>query len=324
MDRIDMLDAQQALGFVVSQTATIESTVYQTKYPSFDYASLIPVVTEGNEWARSTVFYSADIAGQADWISGAANDIPYADIDRNQFEHGFRMAGIGYQWNLEEINVARMLGVNLSGDKATAARRVAEQMLWNVAMEGSTEKNWTGLINDPVVTAGDVAAEGDINGGTNSTFWEHKTPDQILIDINAGLTGIFTASGETEMADTILLPTISFQYLAGTPRSSTSDITILEFIKKSNAYTGETGRPLTIRSLRKLADADPGGDGRMITYRRDPEVLRFHLPMPFRFLPVWQNGPMNWMVPGIMRTGGVEIRLPKAVRYSDGIVNTTP
>jgi hypothetical protein len=311
-------DAQQALGFVVSQTANIEAQVYQIRYPSYEYASLVPVVTEGNEWARSTVFYSQDIVGQADWISGAANDIPYADIDRAQYEHGFRMAGIGYQWNLEEINVARMLGQNLPADKASAARRVAEKMNYDLALRGSTEKGWTGLINDAGVTAGDVAA----NGTGVTTWWANKTPDQILADINGGLTGVYTGSSETEMANTILLPTAIGQDLGSRPRSATSDTTILQFLKENNVYTQETGQPLMIRGLRDLATADPGGDGRVVIYRRDPEVLRYHLPMPYRFLPVWQNGPMNWMVPGIFRSGGTEIRLPKAVRYLDGVLDS--
>lgn len=315
---MDLYDVQQAMGFVVSQTANIEATVYQTKYPDFNYASIIPVVTEGNEWARSTVFYSQDIAGRADWISGAANDIPYADLERAKNEHGYAMAGIGYQWNLEEINVARMLNINLGTDKANAARKIAEQKLWAIGMVGDAAKGWTGLVNDAGVTAGDVPA----NGTGSVTWWAAKTPDQILADINTGISGIYTGSAETEMADTILLPTAVMLDLASRPRSSTSDVTILNFLRQNNAYTVETGQPLTIRALRSLATADPGGDGRAIIYRRDPEVLRFHLPMPFRFLPVWQNGPMNWMVPGIMRTGGVEIRLPKAVRYLDGILDS--
>jgi hypothetical protein len=38
-----MIDAQQALGFAVSQTAYIEQQVYKTQYPEIQYAQLIPV-----------------------------------------------------------------------------------------------------------------------------------------------------------------------------------------------------------------------------------------------------------------------------------------
>lgn len=310
-----MFDAQSTFSFAVQQATSIEATVYRVKYPSYDYAAIIPVVTQGNEWARSTTFFSADIAGKAEWLSGAANDIPYAEIDRSMFEHPFHMAGIGYQWNLEELQVAQMMGLPLTSDKATAARRIAEKFLYDLATVGNTSKGWTGLINNAGVTAGDVPADG-----TGSvTWWAQKTPDQILRDINAALSGVYTGTSETELADTILLPTESYLDIALRRLDATSETTILDFVRTKNVYTAETGQPLLIRALRALKTADPGGDGRMVTYRRDPEVVRFHLPMPHRFLPVWQNGPMNWMIPGILRTGGVEVRLPKAIRYSDGI-----
>lgn len=318
--RANILDAQQALGFVTPQFYNIEQSIYEVKYPSFDYASLIPVATEGNEWARGTLFYSMDSAGQAEWIAGGGFDMPYADVSKTQFTQGFHMAGIGYEWNLEEISVAMLEGINIGDAKARAARRIAEARLWNIAMTGDDEKNWTGLLNDANVPAADVAA----NGTGSATFWAAKTPNQILTDLNAGITGIHTTTGETEMANTILLPTAVFQDLASRPRSDNSDTTILNFLLANNAYTAETGQSLTVRALRSLATADPGGDGRAVIYRRAPDVLRFHLPMPHRFLPPFQKSSMTWEVAGIMRTGGVEIRLPKAVTYLDGVLDSTP
>jgi hypothetical protein len=34
-------------------------------------------------------------------------------------------------------------------------------------------------------------------------------------------------------------------------------------------------------------------------YRGDPQIVKFHLPMPHRFLPVWQTAPIVYDVPGI-------------------------
>ena len=314
-------DAQQALGFVTPQFYNIETSVYEIKYPSFDYASFVPVITEGNEWARGTLFYSMDSAGKAEWLNGRANDMPYADVSKTQYTQGFHMGGIGYEWNLEEINVARMEGIPLTDAKGRAARRIAEQFLWNVAMSGksdgtNSEKNWTGLTNDANVPAANVAA----NGSGSSTLWSTKTPDQILTDINAGLTGVFTTTQETEMGDTVLLPTAIYQSIASTARSSNSDTTILKFLLENNAYTAQTGQPLLVRALRLLNTAGAASSGRAIIYRRDPEVLRFHLPMPHRFLPPFQKSSMSYEVAGIMRTGGLEVRLPKAISYLDGIL----
>ena len=57
----------------------------------------------------------------------------------------------------------------------------------------------------------------------------------------------------------------------------------------------------------------------MVAYRRDPTVVKMHLPMPYRFLKPWQVGPIIWEVPGIFRFGGVDFRRPGAARYMDGL-----
>ncbi|MFT4076856.1 MAG: DUF2184 domain-containing protein [Asticcacaulis sp.] len=315
MKPMQFADAQSAIGFVTPAFYNIERTIYQRKYPSFDYASLIPVITEGSEWARGTLFRSSDAAGTAEFLSGKGFDMPYADVTRDQFLKGFELAGIGYEWSLEEINVAAAEGRNLTDEKASASRRIAEQMLWTVAMSGTTEKNWTGLINDANVTSTVAPADGT----SSATAWASKTPDQVLRDFNALITNQYLGTSETAIADTVLLPWAVLNSMATTRLGSNVSDTILRFLRENNAYTAETGQQLTIRSLRALNTAGASSSGRAVAYRRDPEVLRFHLPMPHKFLAPWQKSSMSYEVAGIMRTGGTEIRLPKEVRYLDGV-----
>jgi hypothetical protein len=314
-------DAQSALGFIQTQHYNQEASVYEVKFPSFEYADLVPVITEGNEWALGTYFYSSEIAGKMEWLAAKGFDMPYADVTRNQFVQEFHLAGIGYEWNLQEVNVAAMMGRNLGNEKAVAARRVSEMGLYNVAMIGRmpgtayNEKNLTGLINNAAVPTANVA-----NDGTGSTTtWSTKTPTQILRDVNAGITGVQTTTLETEMADTLLLPTAQLNYIASTLLGTASDTTILEFLRKQNVYTATTGKPLEIRALRSLAGAGASSTNRMMLYRKAPDVVRFHLPMPHRFLPPFVKSSMTTEVAGILRTGGVEFRLPKAASYLDGI-----
>lgn len=318
---VNFHDAQSAMGYLLPSFYNLERTIYQRKYPSFAYAEFIPVETQGNPWARGVIFRSGDIAGAAQWLAAKGFDMPYADVIRDQELRAFHLAGIGYERNLEELEVGAMEGIDISEQKANAARRVAEMGLFNVAIIGRMpgtaydEKNMTGLINNASVPTANVP-----NDGTGSTrTWSTKTNAQILRDFNLGISNIFSGTLETEMADTVLLPSARWDVLATTPRSDNSDTTLLEYLQKNNAYTQRTGRPLLIRSLRVLDTAGAGGTARMIFYRRDPEVLKFHLPMPHKFLPPFQKASMTWEVAGIFRTGGTEVRLPKAVNYLDGI-----
>lgn len=318
MRRHYVVDAQQALGFLISQTSHIETEVVRILYPDIQYPQLIPVDTSANEWAKSVTFFSMDRVGQADWFHHMAKDLPLADVERTKHEHGIEMAGIGYRYTLEELGQAMMVpGTNLTTERAEAARRAYEEFVDDKALNGDTDKNWTGLINDPNVTIVDAAATG--TGG--SAAWADKTADQILSDVNDALSGVYTASQTIEMADTILVPVAEFSRLA-TIRLENTTMTALQFLMQFNVYTAQTGQPLMIRAVRGLENAGEGGDvGRMVVYRRDPRVLKLHIPMPHRFLPVWQTAPITFDIPGIFRLGGLEIRRPGAVRYVDGISN---
>lgn len=309
-------DAQSALGFVVEQGRTIETRVYQLRYPTYDYASDVPVVTEGAEWATGTIFYSEDTTGVMKWVAGSSNDIPYNEVVRAKYGRDFHMAASGWEWNLEEINQAALYGVPLNDRKATGTRKTGDQFLYNLAISGSTEKNMAGLINSAEVARTTVAADGT----GSSTLWANKTAAQRRRDMNDMFSSIRTATGEVEWGDSLRLPPNQFRQIA-TAGTGVGDgtLTELEFFRRNNIYTAETQQPLDIRPMRSLAGAGLGGLNRMMAYRRDREVVRFHLPMPYKVLPARQKSMMGFEQGAILRSGGTEWRLPGAAAYYDGI-----
>lgn len=311
-----MFDSQQALSFLVSQAAHIEPQVYEIQYPDIQYANLIPVDTSANEWAKSVTFFSSDKVGQAQWFHHEANDVPRAEVSRDKHEHAIEMAAIGYGYTLEELGQSMLVpGTNLSVDRAAAARRAYEEFMDRLALHGEPAKGFDGLLDYTGITA--VNAEADGTG--SSPDWSTKTGDQILRDVNNALTGVYVGSLTVEMADTVLMPVESYNLIAN-KRLGDTEMTVLRFLTMYNTYTAQTGQPLMIRAVRGLEDVTASGNGRMVAYRRDMQVLKLHLPMPHRFLPVWQTGPIRFDVPGIFRTGGTEIRRPGAVRYVDNIL----
>ena len=314
--RLNMYDSQQALSFLTQQASIIEPQVYETKYPTIQYPSLIPVDNSGNEWAKSVTFFSMDKVGQAEWFSHLATSMPLADVNRTKFEVGLEMAAIGYRYTLEEIGFAQMIpGTNLTTERASAAKFAYETFVDKVAFLGDTNKGWFGLTNNTDVTRVDAAATGT----GSSKLWSTKSADQIIQDVNDALTGIYTGTATVEMADTLLLPPAALVTLSTSRLSNTAD-NALSYLMKYNIVTLQTGQPLTIRGVLGLETAGQGGVGRMVAYLKDPSVIKMHIPMMHRFLPIWQTGPMVFDIPGIFRLGPVEIRRPGAVRYVDGIV----
>ncbi|RPH72726.1 MAG: DUF2184 domain-containing protein [Myxococcaceae bacterium] len=311
--------AQQALGFLVSQTSYIEPQVVEVQYPEIQYPTLIPVDTAANEWAKSITYFSSDKVGKAGWFHHLAKDIHIADVERSQFEVGVEMADIGYRYSLQELGQAMMVpGTNLTTERASAARRAYEEFVDNLALRGMSDKNFHGIIDYPGITTVQAA-----EGAEGSTDWDSKTADEIMADINAILTGMWTSSAQIEYADTLLLPGEAMTILVS-KRVPDTTLTILDFVASKNIVSFQTGRPIIIRAVRGLEDAGTGGTGRMVAYRRDPAVLKMHIPMPHRFLPVWQTGPLVYDIPGIFRVAGLEIRRPGAVRYLDGISGDEP
>jgi hypothetical protein len=303
-------DAMQTnLGFVQSQTAHIEAGVYAMRFPAIRYPGLIPVDTSAPAWIKTIDYYSMDISGKAGWTADRARDLNLVGTQMGKNSTSIFMADIGYDYGLEEVNQAAALGMNLPGDKASAARLVYERTVDNIAFTGDTEKGWEGLFNNSAVVAAG-ATVGD---------WATATEDEILADINEVLSGVYTATNEIAMADTLILPSLKYQFIASRRLGDgNGTMTILQFVEKANVYTAETGQPLTIRSSRGLNTAGAGSTARMVAYRRSPEVLRMHIPMRHQFLPVQIDG-LTYQVPGIFRVGPLEIRLPKEVLYSDGI-----
>lgn len=315
------MDAQ-GLAFVQGQAYKINSKVYETKYPDWDFARLVFVDTSGPEWSPGIMTYTSDITGAAKWQSGAAKDVPMADVNQDMQLRTFHLAAVGYQWNLEEVNTTLgVVGGSLPNRRARAARIAYMQFMYNLTVTGDEAKGLSGLINQggvPVTTA-------PADGTGSVTFWVNedgvgtKTPAQIVRDINMAISGGYRASFQTEIADTVAFPPEALEYMAGTPYSETTMETILSFVQRTNLYTLKTGQPLTMVAWPELSTAGNGGTGRMVVYKNDEDYVKLHLPMPHKFLPVYSDGPFNFAVPGIFRTGGIETVSNAAFRYVDGI-----
>lgn len=303
-----------ALNFLRTAQAYIEPIIYRRQYPDFQYRELVPVDNSAPEWTKRIDFFSyADDVGEAEDFSADGDDVPFVDVKLDTGNGKVNMASIGYRYNVEELAHAQAYGIPLTADRADAARRKYELFMDNMAFLGRARLGVTGLANatTPTVTAAP-------NGANASPLWINKTPDEILKDINAELSAVFIGTNGIEQANTILLPQASYEWIATKRLDPTMQTTIMDHVMRANIYTIRTGQPLMIRAVFGLETLGGSSSKRMVTYRRDPSVVKMHIPMPLRWLPA-ERRLLKVEVPGIFRYGGVEIRRPAAVRYLDGI-----
>jgi len=307
-------DDMVAVAGYASQARTyIEPGVNMMRYPEFNYAQLVPIDMSAPEWTQVVEFWSGDMYGRAQWFNANNDDVPTAGQVRTRGMSTVYTAAIGYGWGYEELVGAMAAGRNLPAEDAVAARRAAEDMINRICFVGDSEKNLKGVVNHNAITPR-TAPNGD---------WANADIDQILADFNEALTVSWKDTKYTSIADTVLLPYDIITLLATRRLTDVSGTmtagSLMEYIMKYNLYTITTGRPLTIRAVYGLDKAGVGNSNRIVAYRRSPEVLKLHMPMPHRFFPVYQSGPFRWDVPGLFRLGGVDIRRPLEVTYMDGI-----
>lgn len=322
------INDEQVLNFLRQQTRVLSARAFNVEYDIVDYASLVPVNTDYPEWASGVDFQIGDLAGAAKWQSGWAKDVPKVDVSLINVGVDFAMYAVGYGYNLEEIGKAMHAGFPLTARKAIAARQAADIFCAETALYGGGHPGWTGLINK----AGVTPALSPNTGTGGARHWVdvngvgQKTPEQIVAELNQLLMGPPSSSGvlTSLIGDTILLPPRAYQHIALTPFGVTApNMTILQWFMANNIYTTRTGRPVTIRELPALATAATespvAGHGRAVGYRNAPDALELPMPMPYNFLDVYQNGPMQWEVPGIGRVGQLTVIREGALRYLDGV-----
>lgn len=301
---VDLNDAQQTMAFLTPQLLRVEQGVYMVKYPLADYAEFMPVDTEGSIWTAGSLYYSGDIAGKPEWFDVAADDMPYADASRTQFLQENHMAAIGYKWNRMDLERGQQLGINVLADKANASTSSAERFIHKTAMRGDGLKFTSGFVNDPLATT--VPALAAITAASDA--------DQDIGILNSALESVEANTGETYQADTLALPTTTYNIIGRKRLAGTSD-TVLSFLRANSNVPN-----LTIKKSRHLETAGSGGTKRLVAYANNREVHRFHLPGGgHQLFPAWQKGPFSWEVPGIMAIGGYENRIPKAKTFYDGV-----
>lgn len=302
-------DAVTGMGFLLSQLSYIESKMYEKKYKAITYPQIVPVSNEAGEWAESVTYFYMDGRAVAEFVGTKSLNVPIAEIGTEKVTVSVELGATGYEYSDEELRQAIQLQRPLPTLKSNVARRAYEELVQRTAMVGDASHNLPGFINNTNVTANTVVNPG------SGTEWVNKTPDEILFDINDLMGDIFVDTLQAERPDTLLLPTYQWNYIAGTPRSATSDTTILAWLVANSPYLN------TVADVIPVAELDGAGAGatdRMVAYTKDTDKVVLHIPMPLRFSEPQRKG-RGFEVPGEFKVGGVEFRYPGSARYGDGI-----
>ena len=299
-EKMKKLDDAESI-FFGRELEHVKSKSYDVKFTNLKARQVIPVSFEAGAGAETIKYDQFDMVGSAKIIRDYAKDFRSADVKGKEFRSPVKSLGSMYQYSVQEVRNARFAGKSLEQRKANAARRAIMQLENRIAYFGDSDHGLEGMLNNSAVS---------VLALPNAGAWSALTPEQILENLNANANNAITASNGVESPNMLLLPTAEYALIASTPRSTTSDTTILEYFVKNNPFIDG------VDWLEELSDAGAGGAPRICSYRRDPDYLTLEVPQDYEQFPVQEEG-LAFKIPVHQRIGGVLIYYPLAMTYSD-------
>jgi hypothetical protein len=284
--------------FLARELETILARTFEVEYADIKYSQLIPISTEVGSGADSFTYRVFDKQGSMKVIGDKANDLPRADVLRKEVTHPVRSLGASFAYTIQETRAAAMVpGMNLEQRRANAVRRAYEEKVQEIAYFGDAASGMKGLFNND-----------QVDKLVPSVWFDAATTDELIQLLNEVPTRVVQNSNMKEMPNTMLVPYNVYRIISTTPRSSTSDTTIMEFFLRTNPMIS------AIEPINELEASKSGGSlskDRVFVYDRSPDKLQLHLPQPLEFLPPVRQA-LEFSVAAHARIGGLSLYYPKS------------
>lgn len=285
--------------FLARELETILARSFEVEYADIKYSQLIPISTEVGPGSDSFTYRVFDKQGSMKVIADKANDLPRADVLRKEISHPVRSLGASFAYTIQETRAAAMVqGMNLEQRRANAVRRAYEEKVQEIAFFGETPSGMKGFFNND-----------QVDKTVPNKWFDTATTDEMLELLNEAPTRLVQNSNMKEMPNTMLVPYNVYRIISTTPRSTTSDTTVMEFFLRTNPMIS------AIEPINELEAGKSGGalsKDRIVVYDRSPDKLQLHLPQPLEFLPPVRQA-LEFSVAAHARIGGLALYYPKSV-----------
>ena len=286
--------------FLARELETILARSFEVEYADIKYSQLIPISTEIGPGADSYTYRVFDKQGSMKIIQDKAQDLPRADVLRKEVTHNVRSLGASFAYTIQETRAAAMVpNMNLEQRRANAVRRAYEEKVQEIAYFGDVATGLKGFFNNDQVDK-IVPDKWFTDAGI--------TTDEMLQLLNEPATRLVESSNMKEQPNTMLIPYEVYRIISTTPRSSTSDTTVMEFFLRTNPMI------TSIEPINELEAEKSSGNltkDRIITYDRSPDKLQLHIPQPLEFLPPIRQA-LEFTVASHARIGGCAVYYPKS------------
>jgi hypothetical protein len=296
------LDAADTVYFK-RQLESIDSIVFQHKYPKYKSRGLLPTQNGVDPDARSYTYRMYNTTGKAKVIGNAADDLPTSNASGAEFSQVIKEIGAAYRYSISEIKAAAKGGFNLDEQEALGARRAIEEQIDEFLALGSTEYNLKGLLTLSGTTAFTSAGAW----GTIAT----ADPEAVANDMMGCANAAVEATDEAFNEFTLVLPLALYNIAAQIKLGPDNPMSVLAYVKATSPYIKEV-----VPWFRTESKAAFSNKHRMCAFPKSAEVVAALVPKELDFMsPELRN--LAYVVNGVASCGGVVCRFPKAISYCD-------
>lgn len=310
-------EAAAGYGWLTNNLQAISTEIAETMYLDYRLPELVPINTSIPEGAESYAYRIKNKYGEAGFIDAYGTNAGSASVSYDILSAPILQGGIDGMWSLQEIRAAMFAGVPLAADTVQSATIACLNHIETVALKGDTSKKGfeTGLINNkkvPVkeikdITLPDVDGVKAINDAINNLIEDTNT-----IIAQRRMPGL-----------TLYLPVKEFNYLATTQYYIGNAMhyvgkTQLAYLSENNAWTANTGMPLTVKTLLELKDSATTGKKkqRLMLAFNNTKVMEMAQPIAPRVIGIenklrWFHAPLEYSL------GALNFKLPKTCVYLD-------
>ncbi len=285
--------------FLKQQLNHVLNLAFQETFPALKARTFIPVNRSIPPAAETVSARIWDTYGEAKVLNPNADDFPSVSVGQREAFAPIKSLGCFFEYSVLDLRRSELAGTGLDAKLATAARQTIESKIDKLAVNGDERIGLKGLCNHDSITNYNLGKWFDEKGKAQ------KPPEQMLSDINQLVSTIAEDTNNVLLPDTLLLPVKHFAYLAQTPFSTNSQVTILNYLLSNNPYIKN------VDSWVHLKD-------KCVLYPRTPQALEMYLPLEFEMLEPQAVG-MNIRIHCHARFGGVQVYTPKACAYGVGL-----
>ena len=317
--------------FLVGELERLDQTLHEplaavTWGRDIDLREDVSLADEVSSFTLSTFAASGSLGGGNGigngkaWIGKNSDQVTGVSADIAKIPHQLRPWAMELKYTILELESAAKLGRPVDQQKYEGLQLKHQMDIDEQVYIGDFTTGDTGLVNNSLVTnVSNVAT-----GASGFTSWTKKTPDEILLDVNAMLTSTWQASAWAVIPGRLMLPPAQFGYISTAKVSQAGNVSVLKYIQENNLLTTSGKGKLEILPLKWLIGAGVGGTlgttgtvDRAVVYTKEKQRVRYPMTLlqrtPIQYDSIYHKSTY------FCRLGAVEVVYPETISYNDGI-----